>query len=44
MCFVKYKGEARSILKFLTGKPKGMGPLERARRGGRTILEWILKK
>jgi hypothetical protein len=36
--------EGRSAFKILTGKPTGKIPLRRPRLGGRTILEWILKR
>ena len=36
--------EDRSTFKILTGTPTGKRPLGKPRhRGGRTILEWILK-
>ena len=34
----------RNALNILTGKPTGMRPLEKPRRGGRAILECTLKK
>ena len=36
--------ESRSAFKILTGKPRGKRPLGGPRLGGRTILEWTLKK
>ena len=36
--------EVRSAFKLLAGTPTGKRPLKRPRAGGRTILEWILKK
>ena len=36
--------EGRSAFKILTGKPTGQTPLGRLGVGGRTILEWALKK
>ena len=37
--------EGRSAFKILTGKPTGKRPLWKSSRvGGRTILEWTLKK
>jgi hypothetical protein len=36
--------EGRSAFKILTGKPTGKRPLGRLGVGGRTIVEWTLKR
>jgi hypothetical protein len=37
-------GEKRNEYRILAGKPEGKRPLGRLRRGGWTILKWILER
>jgi hypothetical protein len=37
-------GETRSAYRIVVGKPEGKRPLGRPRRGGWTIIKWILER